>query len=57
MELFVVVDHSEVRAAVFLLSDSLQMLPISHDAAMFTLADRATFEAQFIYFNVFELFL
>lgn len=57
VELFVVVDHTEVRAAVFLLSDSLQMLPINHDAALFTLADRATFEAQFIYLNVLELIL
>lgn len=55
VELFVVVDHTEVRAAVFLLSDSLQMSPINHADALFPLADRTLFEAQFIYFYLFEL--
>lgn len=46
-----VVDHTEVRAAVFLLSDSLQMSSISHDDALFPLEERTIFEVEFIYLN------
>lgn len=45
-----VVDHTEVGAAVFPLSDSLQMSPISHDVALFPSEG-----AQSIYFHSFEL--
>lgn len=51
VELFVVVDHTEVRAAVFLLSDSLQMSSISHNDALFPLEERTIFEVQFIHLN------
>lgn len=50
-----VVDHTEVRAALFLLSDSLQMSPINHNDAVFPLKGRTIFEARFIYFNLFDL--
>lgn len=56
VELYVVVDHSEVRAAVFLPSDSLQMSPINQDVALFPSEGGTIFEAQCIYFNCFFCF-